>query len=232
MSDTTPNTPTVEELSASAARLRKALEAERAAHKATKEASRQFRARIASGLGLGDDANEDAISACLADTEAALAARTASIAKERDEARARLAEVESRWASEKVDTALRRAFEQSGARPEHLEDFLLLARPLFSVDETGAVRTRKDAKETIPGIDPAAWIHGELKAKRAHYWPTSIGGGSKGGGSVPVGGDDSCFDPTSPNYNFTKQLALEAKYGSEFADRARARYRGRGGAAW
>lgn len=182
--------------------------------------------------GLAENADDETLTARLGDTETIISERTAALAKERDEAVQRAADIESRWASEKVDSALRLAFEKSGARPEHLEDFLLLARPLFSVDETGAVRTRKDAKEAIPGIDPAAWIHGELKAKRAHYWPTSIGGGSKGGGSVPVGGDDSCFDPTSPNYNFTKQLALEAKYGSEFADRARARYRGRGGAAW
>lgn len=36
------------------------------------------------------------------------------------------------------------------------------------------------------------------------------------------------FDPRSPNYNFTAHLAAEAKYGPQFADKARARYRGRG----
>lgn len=38
------------------------------------------------------------------------------------------------------------------------------------------------------------------------------------------------FDPRSAHYNYTAQLAAEAKYGPEFADKARARYRGRGGA--
>lgn len=150
------------------------------------------------------------------------------MAKERDEARSKAADVESRWASEKVDSALRSAFEKSGAAREHEEDFLLLARGLFEVDDKGGVRTRKDA--TLPGMDPAGWIVAELRAKRPHYWPTSVGGGSRGGGSISsAGADDSCFNPTSPNYNFTAQLAAEAKYGPEFADKARAKYRGRGG---
>jgi hypothetical protein len=197
MSDTNPNTPTVEELTAQLSALR---------------------AGLVQGFGLGEDA-----------TDEALLARAAEIAKERDEARAEAADVESRWAGERVDSALRSAFEKSGAGREHEEDFLLLARGLFEMDEKGEVRTRKDAPNTLPGIDPAAWIVAELQAKRSHWWPLSQGASAKGGGFLPSGGaDDSCFDPTSRNYNFTRQLALEAKYGSDFADRARARYRGRG----
>lgn len=93
--------------------------------------------------------------------------------------------------------ALRAAFEKSGARPEHLEDYLLLARGLFSVEEKGEVRTRKDANETLPGIDPSSWIHAEVKDKRSHYWPASTGGGARDGGTL-VGaarGDTSCFKP-------------------------------------
>lgn len=193
-----PNAPTVEELSAQLATLR---------------------ATLAKSLGLGEDADEAAILARVADTT-----------KEAEEAKARAADVESRWAGEKVDSALRSAFERSGAGREHEEDFLLLARGLFEVDEKGEVRTRKDAPNTLPGIDPAAWIVAELRAKRAHWFPHSVGGNARGGGALPsAGADDSCFDPSSPNYNFTKQLALEARYGSEFADKARARYRGRSG---
>lgn len=210
MSDTNPNAPTPEDVE----KLTKALEAERAEHKATKEAARGFRTRIASGFGLGDDANEDAISARLADTEAALAARTASIAKERDEARARLAEVESRWASEKVDSALRAAFEKSGAKPEHLEDFLILARPLFGVDEKGRVATKSDAPDTLPGIDSSAWVHSELKAKRAHYFPLSSGGGAKGTSGIGYVGGPSidCFKPGK--HNLTEQFALVSAHGA------------------
>lgn len=181
-----------------------------------------LRATLAKSLGLGEDANE-----------AAILARVTEATKERDEARAKAADVESRWASEKVDSALRSAFEKSGAKPEHAEDALTLARGLFTVDEKGRVVTRKDATNTVPGVDALAWMHGELKTKRPHYWNVSAGGGAGvTGAGLPVnhgGGDDSCFDPMSKNFNFTRQLAAEGKYGSDFADRARAKYRGRGG---
>jgi hypothetical protein len=207
VSETKPTPEDVEKLT-------RALEAERAEHKATKEAARGFRSRIASGFGLGDDANDDAISARLADTEAALAARTAALTKERDEARARAADIESRWASEKVDSALRAAFEKSGAKPEHLEDFLILARPLFGVDEKGNVRTKPDAPDTLPNADPAAWIHSELKARRSHYWSLSVSGGAKGiSGIGHVGGPSiDCFKPGK--HNLTEQFALVSAHGA------------------
>lgn len=222
MSDTSP---TLEEALVSIAKLEKALESERGAHKATKEAARRFRASIAQRIGLAENADDEAIAARLADTEAIVFERTRTLTAERDAAVQRPADIEARWASERVDAALRHAYEQSGARPEHLEDFLALARSIFSIDETGAVRTRKDAANTLPGIDPAAWIHGELKAKRPFWWPTSVGGGSKGGGGVPVGGDDSCFRP-GPTWNLTAQFAYEARHGAGAADAARRRYGG------
>lgn len=197
MSDTNPNTPTVEELSAQLAALRSTL---------------------AKSVGLGEEADEAAILARITDTT-----------KERDEAKARAADVESRWASEKVDSALRDAFAKSGADPRNAEDFLALARPLFGVDaKTGAVVTKADAPNTVPGQNAEAWIVSELRAKRSHWWPLSLGAGARGAGFTPgAGADDSCFNPASPNYNFTAQLALEARHGAEFADKARAKYRGR-----
>lgn len=83
----------------------------------------------------------------------------------------------------------------------------------------------------MAGQSAEAWIVSELRAKRSHWWPTSTGGGARGAGFAPSrGADDSMFNPRSPNYNFTAQLAAEAKYGADFADKARARYHGRGGA--
>lgn len=203
MSDTNPNNPppppTVEELSAQLAALR---------------------ATLAKSVGLGEEADEAAILARITDTT-----------KERDEAKARAADVESRWTGEKVDAALRDAFAKSGADPRNAEDFLALARPLFTVDaKTGAVVTKPDAPNTVPGANAEAWIVAELHSKRPHWWPLSQGAGARGAGFTPsAGADDSCFDPRSPNYNFTAQLAAEAKYGPAFADRARQRFGGRGG---
>lgn len=201
MSDTNPNTPTVEELTAQVAALR------------------EFRAGIAKGFGLGDDADDTAILSAVG-----------TAAKERDDSRAEVVKMKGERNAEKIDTALRDAFEKSGAGRENAEDFFMLARPLFTVDEKGRVVTRSDAENTPPGIDPAAWVVAELQAKRSHWFPPSVGGGARGGGIPPNRVDDSMFDPRSANYNYTAQLAAEAKYGPEFADKARARYRGRGGA--
>lgn len=205
MSDTNPNTPTVEELSAQVAALR------------------EFRASIAKGFGLGDDAEDAAILSRITDTT-----------KERDESRAEAAKLKGEREAERIDAALRDAFAKSGADPRNAEDFLSLARPLFGVDaKTGAVVTKADAANTIPGASAEAWIVAELHAKRPHWWPTSIGAGARGAGfAANRAADDSCFNPASPAYSFTKQLELEARHGPEFADKARAKYRGRGGAAW
>lgn len=216
MSDTNPNPPSVEELTTSVEKLTRALEAERTAHKATKDSAKEsaskFRARVASGFGLGEDADDETLFARLGDTEKTVAQRTEALTKERDEALARAADVESRWASEKVDGALRAAFEKSGAKPEHLEDYLTLARPLFGVDEKGNIATKPDAPNTIPGIDPAAWIHSELKAKRSHYFPLSTSGGAKGfSGIGNVGPNVDCFRQGTSN--LTQQMAMVGRLG-------------------
>lgn len=60
------------------------------------------------------------------------------------------------------------------------------------------VVTRDDAADTLPGVEPAAWIVGQLRARRPHNWPTSIGGGASGGRAhgAPLG-DTSRAAPDS-----------------------------------
>lgn len=202
MSDTNPNNtpPTADELTARLAAIRSG---------------------IAKGLGLAEDA-----------TDEALLARAAEVAKERDDSRAEVVKLNGERTADKVDATLRDAFAKSGADPRNAEDFLALARPLFTVDaKTGAVVTKPDAPNTVPGANAEAWIVAELRTKRPHWWALSAGGNAKGAGFLPSGGaDDSMFNPRSPNYNFTAQLAAEARFGPAFADRARQRYGGRGAA--
>lgn len=135
--------------------------------------------------------------------------------------------MEARWAGEKVDAALREAFAKSGARDEHNEDFRNLAGALFHVDpKSGRVVTMPDAPNTVPGSEPLAWIHAELKSRRAFWWPGNVSGNARGGGiGANPHGDDSCFRP-GPTWNLTAQFAYEGKYGSIAADTARRRYGG------
>lgn len=197
-------------------------------HKAEKAA---MLGPIRQALGLGDDAGTDAILAALTsrtpDAEALVTQRTAALTKERDTAVAAADAIKTERNAEKIDAALNAAFDKSGAKPEHRPDFLLLAKALFTVDAKGRVVTRDDAADTLPGVEPAAWIVGQLRASRPHYWPTSTGGGASGGGAhgAPLG-DTSCFDPRSPRFNMSDQMRYERKWGREAADRAIRMYGG------
>jgi len=216
--NTNPPAPTAEDLD----KMRKALEAEREERKSDRTKHSTFRASVAKVLGLPEDASSDAILARVGDAEKVIGERAATLTKERDEATARVADVESRWASERVDGALRDAFAKSGADPRNAEDYLTLARGAFALDDKGNVRTKDDIPNTLPGVDPATWIVAELRAKRPHWWPTSQGGGARGGkgvGNPTVPGDASCFKP-GPTFNLTAQGQYAKTYGMAAAERA------------
>lgn len=205
----------------------KALKAEREAHKQTRA---ELLGPVRKALGLGDDAGVDAIVSALAakvpEAEALIAERTKTLTAERDAAVAERDAIKAERAAEKIAAALSAAFEKSGAKPEHKADFLLLARGVFTVDESGRVVTRKDAADTLPGVDPAQWIVSQLRAQRPHYWPVSVGAGATGGRSgIPLG-DTSCFNPRSPAYNLTDQIRYEKRYGKPAADAAIRQYGG------
>lgn len=177
-----------------------------------------IRSGIAKSIGLAEDA-----------TDEALLARAQEVAKQRDESRAEASALKSAVDAGKVDTALREAFAKSGATA-HYEDFHNLAASHFHVDpKSGKVVTKPDA--STPNVDPETWCVVELRQRRAAWWPVSQGGGlsSRGTGFSAGHANDAMYDPRSPQYNFTAQLAHEAKFGSVAADTARAKYRGRGG---
>lgn len=179
---------------------------------------REFAGSVRKALALGDDADSAAVLSSLSSL--------GNASKE-------LADTKAAWASEKVSGTLQRALEASGIKPEFMEDAMLRAVPFFTVDAKGNVVTRADAKDTIPGSEPAAWIRGELMAKvNGRYWDLSVGGGAgtRGTGllNTDAAGADSMFDPRSPSHNFSAQLRYEQSFGSVAADRARAKYRHRG----
>lgn len=228
MAEENPSTNPAE--AESVAKLTKALEAERAAHAATKSKHREFCASVYRARGLPDNATPDALFASLGDEEARVAERTKSIQEERDAALKRAEQVAGEWNAFRIDRALSEAFTKSGMKPENLEDALAMARGLFTVDEKGRVHTKPDAPNTVPGQSAETWAFSELRTKRPHWYPPSIGGGAKTPGAGFVSRvDDSCFNPRSPNHNFTTQLAFEGRYGAKAAADARAKYRHLGG---
>lgn len=215
---------TLEEALASIAKLEKALDSERTAHAETKRTHGEFRAAFTTPLGLPPESPVDAILSAMGDTEKLIGERTASVAKERDEARAKAADVESRWAGEKVDRALSDALARSGMIEANREDALGIARSLFTVDGKGEVRTKAGAAGVIPGATPDQWILGQLRALRSHWWARSQGGGAVGGArSTASVGDTSCFRP-GPTWNLTAQVAFERRHGSRAAEAAAREY--------
>lgn len=102
-------------------------------------------------------------------------------------------------------------------RPEALEDALLLGERVFEITDDGKVLTRDNVGVT-PGVDAKAWLQ-DLRDKRPHWWPESVGGGSRGarGGGAPGGADN----PWSyEGWNLTKQGQFLREHGAEKSKKA------------
>lgn len=207
------------------AKLQAALKAERDAHTETKRAHGEFRTAILTPLGLPDNAPAETITARIGDVEKTITDRTAALTTERDEARTRLADVESRWAGEKVDRALTDALARSGVLADFRDDALAIARNSFGVNERGEVVTKAGVAGVIPGATPDQFVIGQLRSMKPAYWPKSAGGGAMGGssrGSRYVG-DDSCFRP-GPTWNLSQQISFEKRHGKQASEAAARRY--------
>lgn len=202
----TNTTPTPEDVQ----RLQAALSKEREEHKATRS---QLLAPLRSTLRLPEDAPLDTITATLTarlgDIDTQVGAKTAALATERDAAVADAAKVRAEWNTHRIDTAIQSALTKSGIRPECIEDASTILRGTLEATDKGVVT--KTAAGIVPGQTVDQFIVGQLRSMRPHYWPTSVGGGAKGAGGLPLGaGVDLSGFKTG---NLTKQFAAIGTYG-------------------
>ena len=100
-----------------------------------------------------------------------------------------------------ITDAVRKAAIESKMVPSAIEDALMLSERQFELTEDGSVLTRDNVGVT-PGIDATVWVT-EMQEKRAHWWPTSQGGGAGGGSGNGGGMGDNPFSFKS--WNMTKQ---------------------------
>lgn len=109
---------------------------------------------------------------------------------------------------------VRKALVESKVIPEAQEDALLLAERHFEILDDGQVQTREGAG-VIAGLDPVGWLT-ELQEKRRHWWPESVGGGSRG--SVGGGGGIGKNPFTHENWDMGEQGRIFKEHGRERAD--------------
>lgn len=205
-------------LPASVQRLETSLKAEREAHKKTKEGNGDSGTKIAeleaqlaeaqATLEANGKKIDDKVLADLADkrskplitaAERAKAAAEAKVA----EVQAQLDAALGRERQGKISLALGEVAAKAGLSADAQEIVKGYLGGSFEVAEDGAVRT-KDGGLFPAGLDPAAALN-EAKGKFPSLWPTSQGGGAKGGGFAPGGGPNPF---TKQNWNVTEQMKL------------------------
>lgn len=113
-----------------------------------------------------------------------------------------------------VERSIRDAALAAKVVPTAVDDAVLNAMRVFEVTETGRVLTR-DNVDAMPGIEPKEWFK-DQQDKKPHWWPTSVGGGSRGSGSG--GGSIRSENPWSAEgWNVTKQGQVFKDMGAEKA---------------
>jgi hypothetical protein len=85
-----------------------------------------------------------------------------------------------------LDDAVRAALAKAGLHPHAVDDALLHARIMFSLDDKGnAVALGEDGKPVLgkdgkTAFSPTEWIEG-MREKKPHWFPASASGGGAGG---------------------------------------------------
>lgn len=81
-----------------------------------------------------------------------------------------------------------------------IDDAVMVGVGMF--EEVNGVYVTKDGVGVTPGLEPKEWYK-DMQEKRPHWWPTSQGGGSRGGGGPTGRNADNPWSPAG--WNITKQ---------------------------
>jgi hypothetical protein len=218
-------------------RVQGSLNAERTAHKTTKDRLRKVTFNGQSVVEMNDDQLNDFVTKMdaydelvassgqvdegkiAAIVEGRIKQKLAPVERERDQLKAQLTtateEITGFKAKDKqraIHDKVREAAATAKVLPSALEDALMLAERVFDVDENGNVAV-KDQVGYTPGIAPDVWFT-EIQSKREHWWEPSVGGGARGG----KGSNGTGSNPWSAaHWNLTEQGRIVREQGAEKA---------------
>jgi len=151
-----------------------------------------------------------------------------SLQKQIEERNRKLAEKDSEVSTLKhtitsgtVEREIRDAAVEAKVIGPAIGDVVLNGNRVFELTEDGRVVTR-DVPGVTPGLTPKEWLK-DKQESAPHWWPASVGGGSRGGGG-PGGAGVGANNPWSKEgWNLTKQGAFVREHGEAKAAEAAAR---------
>ena len=102
---------------------------------------------------------------------------------------------------ERIRAQIRDAAIAAKVLPTAIDDAVLVGERMFDFTDDGRLITKNDAGVT-PGLDPKEWAK-DMMEKRPHWWPVSVGGGSRGGTGGGVNDKDNPWSATG--WSITRQ---------------------------
>lgn len=105
---------------------------------------------------------------------------------------------------------VREACLKAKIRPEAIEDILVLAPHIFERADDGAILVKGEADTVTNYLE-------DMREKRPHWWPTSVGGDAGDTGGKGKGFGINPF--TAVNWNVTAQAALVKDKGLPYAEK-------------
>lgn len=143
--------------------------------------------------------------------EARTRTKLAPVERERDQAKARVGELEgtvqqltTQQQRRKISDDVRAAAKKAGVTDEAMDDALRLGRDVFEIREDDGKVVVKEGAEFAQGIEPSV-LFADLQSKKPHWFGESRGGGSSGNRDT----NRNASNPFSKaNWNMTAQGQL------------------------
>ncbi len=124
-----------------------------------------------------------------------------ALSSEREELASTLEQMQQKEKTRTIHDALRSAATTAKVRDTAIDDVLNYSGQ-FDLDESGQIVTR-DGCGVPPGLNPEVWL-ADIKSKKIHWWPESVGVGASGGS----GGQYASNPWAKDSFNLTAQMQI------------------------